>query len=155
MCKCRDPPPLCPGDQVRMARIPACKMWNPAIVVKHVSPRSYSVESDAHEYSSNRRHLRRSTEATNTTRHCSDLAVDVRTLHLNALSSSPSTEFCDRASSQQQEPAITSSAETSQPSTTQPEVWLIESQTDISAQMRTVLRSFKNTVLSAVRFDLL
>ena len=64
-------------------------------------------------------------------------------------------EFCDRASSQQQEPAITSSAETSQPSTTQPEVWLIESQTDISAQMRTVLRSFKNTVLSAVRFNLL
>ena len=117
-----DLPPLCPGDQVRMARSPASKIWNPTIVFKHVSPRSYSVESGRHEYRSNRRHLRRSTEAANTTEYYSDLTADLSTLHLNALSSSPCTEFCNRPSSQQQKPATTSSTETSQPSSTQPEV---------------------------------
>ena len=42
-------------------------------------------------------------------KHCSDLAADDSTPRLdNALSSSPPTEFCDRPSSQQQEPATTS-----------------------------------------------
>ena len=31
----RDLPPLCPGDQVRMAPSPGSKMWNPAMVVEH------------------------------------------------------------------------------------------------------------------------
>ena len=112
-----DLPPLRPGDQVRMAPHPGSKMWNPAIVVKHHdSPRPYIVESSGQEYRRNQRHLRRSTEAENTTEHCSDLAADDNTPHLNsALSSSPPTELCDRPSSQQQEPATTTSAETSEP----------------------------------------
>ena len=41
-----DLPPLLPGDQVRMAPSPGSKRWNPAIVIKrHVSPCSYIVES--------------------------------------------------------------------------------------------------------------
>ena len=109
--------PLLPGDQVRMAPSPGSKRWNPAIVVtRHVSPRSYIVESGGHEYRRNRRHLHRSTEAANTTDHCSDLSADDGTLHLNNdQSPSPPTEPCDGSSSQQQEPATTSSAETSQP----------------------------------------
>ena len=72
-----DLPPLLPGDQVRMAPCPGSKRWNPAIVVKrHVSPRSYIVESGGHEYCRNRRHLHRSTEAANATEHCSDLSAD-------------------------------------------------------------------------------
>ena len=112
-----DLPPLRPGDQVRMAPSPGSKMWNPAIVVKrHVSPRSYIVESGGHEYRRNRRHLRRSTEAANTTDHCSDLVADDSTPHLNnTMPSSPPTELCDPPSCQQQEPATTYSAETSQP----------------------------------------
>ncbi|PFX27310.1 Uncharacterized protein K02A2.6 [Stylophora pistillata] len=43
-------PPLRPGSQVRMAPSPGSKMWNPAIVVKrHISPRSYIVESASME----------------------------------------------------------------------------------------------------------
>ena len=112
-----DLPPLLPGDQVRMALSPGSKRWNPAIVVKrHVSPRSYIVESGGHKYRSNRRHLRRSTEAANATEHCSDLTADDGTPHLNNdQSPSPPTEPCDGSSSRQQEPATTSSAETSQP----------------------------------------
>ena len=112
-----DLPPLCPGGQVRMAPIPGSKMWNPAIVVKrHVSPRSYIVESGGREYRRNRRDLHRSTEDANTTEHCSDLAADDNTPHLNnSQSSSHPTEPCDRSSSQQHEPATTSSAETSRP----------------------------------------
>ena len=112
-----DLPPLLPGDQVRMAPSPGSKRLNPAIVVKrHVSPRSYIVESGGHEYRRNRRHLHRSTEAANTTEHCSDLSADDGTPHLNNdQSPSPLTEPCDSSSSQQQEPATTSSAETSQP----------------------------------------
>ena len=53
-----DLPPLLPGDQVRMAPSRGSKRWNPAIVVKrHVSPRSYIVESGGHEYRRNRRHF--------------------------------------------------------------------------------------------------
>ena len=112
-----DLPPLLPGDQVRMAPNPGFKRWNPAIVVKrHVSPRSYIVESGGHEYRRNRRHLHRSTEAANTTEHCSDLSADDGKPHLNNdQSPSPPTEPCDGPSSQQQEPATTSSAEASQP----------------------------------------
>ena len=98
-----------------MALSPGSKTWNPAIVVKRqVSPRSYIVESGGREYRRNRRHLRRSTEAVNTTEHCSDLAADESTPHLNNQLSSPPTEPCDRLSSQRQEPVTTSSAETSQ-----------------------------------------
>ena len=110
--------PQLPGDQVSlMAPSPGSKRWNPAIVVKqHVSPRSYIVESGGHEYPRNRRHLHRSTEAANTTERCSELSADDGTLHLNNdQSPSPPTEPCDGSSSQQQEPATTSSAETSQP----------------------------------------
>ena len=102
-----DLPPLLPGDQVRMAPSPGSKRWNPAIVVKrHVSPRSYIVESGGHEYRRNRYYstLLRS------------LFSDDGTPHLNNdQSPSPPTEPCDGSSSQQQEPATTSSAETSQP----------------------------------------
>ena len=107
-----DLPPLLPGDQVT-----GSKRWNPAIVVKrHVSPRSYIVESGGHEYRRNRRQLHRSTEAANTTEHCSDLSADDGTPHLNNdQPPSPPTEPCDGSSSQQQEPATTSSAETLQP----------------------------------------
>ena len=110
-------PPLCPGSQVRMAPSPGSKMWNPANVVKrHVSPRSYIVESGGHEYRRNRRHLRRSTEAANTTEHCSDSATDDSTPHPNnALSSSAFMEPCDCPSNHQPEPDTTSSAEISQP----------------------------------------
>ena len=112
-----DLPPLCPDDQVRIAPSPGSKMLNPAIVVKrHVSLRSYIVESGGREYRRNRRDLRRSTEAANTTEHCSDLAEDDNTPHLNNnQSSSPPTKPCDPSSSQQQEPATTSSDETSRP----------------------------------------
>ena len=112
-----DLPPLCPGDQVRVAPSPGSKMWNPAIVVKrHVSPRSYIVESGGHKYCRNWRHLRRSTETANTTDHCSDLVADDSTPHLNnTMPSSPPTELCDCPLCQQQEPATTYSAETSQP----------------------------------------
>jgi len=112
-----DLPPLCPGDQVRMAPSPGSKMWNPAIVVKrHASPRSYIVESGGREYRRNQRDLRRSTEAANTTEHCSDLAADDNTPYLNNnQSSSPPTEPCGRSSSHQQEPAAASSSETSRP----------------------------------------
>ena len=112
-----DLPPLLPGDQVRMAPNPGSKRWNPAIVVKrHVSPRSYIVESGGHEYRRNRRHLHRSTEAANTTEDCPDLSADDGKPHLNNdQSPSPPTEPCDGPSSQQQEPATTSSAEASQP----------------------------------------
>ena len=111
-----DPPPLLQGDQVRMAPSGGSKRWNPAIVVKrHVSPCSYIVESGGHEYHRNRRHLRRSTEAANTTEHCSDPSADDSTPHLsNDQPPSPPTELRDGSSSHHQEPATTSSAETSQ-----------------------------------------
>ena len=113
----RDLPPPCPGDQMRMAPSPGSKMCVPAIVVKrHVSPRSYIVESGRHEYRRNRRHLCRSTEAATTTDHCLDIVADDSTPHLNnSMPSSPPTELCDRPSSQQPAPTTTSSAEISQP----------------------------------------
>lgn len=112
-----DLPPLHPGSEVRMAPSPGSKMWNPAIIVKrHVSPRSYIVESGGQEYHCNWRHLHRSTEAANTTEHCSDSIADDSTPHTNnALSSSTSMEPCDCPWNHQQEPATTSSAEISQP----------------------------------------
>lgn len=112
-----DLPPLRPGNQVRMAPSPGSKMWNPAIIVKRrVSPCSHIVESGQHEYRPNRRHLRRSIEAANTTDHCSDLIADDTTPHLNnSMLSSLPTELCDCPSSQQLAPTTTSSAQISQP----------------------------------------
>ena len=100
-----DLPPLLPGDQVRIAPSPGSKRWNPAIVSKR-----------QHKYRCNRRHLRRTTEAANTTEHCSELSADDGTPHVNNdQSPSPPKEPCDGSSSQQPEPAATSSAVTSTP----------------------------------------
>ena len=104
-------------NQVRIAPCLGSRLWNPAIVFRdHDSPCFYIVQSDRHKCYHNRRLLRWSTEAANTTTQCLDLAADDNTLHLdNVLSSTPSMELCNHSSSQQQESATNSSVETSQP----------------------------------------